>query len=272
VSTPTAAASRVARPGSRLRTLRRLLVDAGASREGVLSAAVAVGVLLVVKFAVSLLQLLGNAIAYDPSLYANGFLASPVGLFLGSFVLYPFFFYLVAFAVLAFATPILRRTPLAVVLGRALAAGAAGTIALALAGIVTGVVIAGSTKNAVAIPLYVVFIPLSTGVQLTAILVAGAAVARVWLRRVGPLGPQEARRDEPSVALSPEPPAAPPSPVSASSDGSPGTPAASAAPRPESPPRAPAPPPFVAPTPVPRARHSADDGDHSRFAPPAERG
>ncbi|ARC56474.1 hypothetical protein AS850_05225 [Frondihabitans sp. 762G35] len=269
MSTPTAPAARASSEGSRFPRLRGLLVDAGASRESVLAAAVAVGVLLVVKFAVSLVQLLGNAIAYDPSLYANGFLASPVGLFLGSLVLYPFFFYLVAFAVLAFATPILRRTPLAVVLGRALVAGAAGTIALALAGIVTGVAMAASTRNAVAIPLYVVFIPLSTGVQLTAILVAGAAVARVWLRRVGPLGPQEPRSTEASVEASPEHPAAPPSHPSAPTDSLAGSPGAAAEAGPVSTPRPPAPPAFVAPTPVPQVGRSADEGDHSRFAPPA---
>ncbi|BDZ50026.1 hypothetical protein GCM10025867_22670 [Frondihabitans sucicola] len=162
------------------------------------TAAIAVGGLIVVKFAVAFVQLLGNAIDYDPAFYSNGFLSSPIGLFVGSLVLYPFPFYLAAFVALALVFPILRQSPLSTILGRAALAGAAATVVLALVGIVTGTANAMSSGDGVVILLWVVFIPLAAGVQLTAVLVAGSVVAWLWLGRQSPSGDQDRAVDAPA--------------------------------------------------------------------------
>ncbi|GAA4266815.1 hypothetical protein [Frondihabitans peucedani] len=207
----------------------------------VVTAAVAVGCLIVVRFAVAFVQLLGNAVAYDPSFYSNGFLRSPIGLFLGSLVLYPFPFYLAAFALLALVLPILREASLPTVVRRALLAGTGATVVLMLVGIVTGVSRSVSSGDAVDIALWVVFIPIAAGVQLTAVLVGGAVVAWLWLLRV-PVEPGEGaqdataapREDAPAPTRAPAPSATPvpapdPAPAPAPTAG------ASPAPRPEPP-------------------------------------
>ncbi|AMM20449.1 hypothetical protein AX769_10190 [Frondihabitans sp. PAMC 28766] len=151
-----------------------------------LTAAIAVGAVILVKFAVALVQLIGNAVDFDPAAYASGFVESPIGLFLGAVVLYPFFFYVGAFVALAFGFPVLRSTRLPVVLGRAVAAGAVGTIVLALVGLITGVGSATAAGNWVSLLLDVVFVPLSAGLLLTAVLAAGAVLAWLWIGRQDP--------------------------------------------------------------------------------------
>lgn len=229
----------------------------------VVTAAVAVGCLIVVRFAVAFVQLLGNAVAYDPSFYSDGFLQSPIGLFLGSLVLYPFPFYLAAFALLALVVPILREASLSTVLGRALLAGAGATVVLMLVGIVTGVSRAASSGDAVDVALWVVFIPIAAGVQLTAVLLGGAAVAWLWLSRVQAVtggGAQDAAAalldDAPVAETVASEPAAVSPPVAAERP-SPAGPAATPTPA-STPASNPAPPPTAAP-PI------------SIYAPPDER-
>jgi hypothetical protein len=228
------------------------------SRQTLLAAAIAVGALLVVKFVVAFVQLLGNAIDYSPTAYSSGFLASPIGLFLGSLVLYPFFFYLAAFLALTLVFPVVKESPLSTILGRGVAAGAVGTIVLAVVGIVTGVVQSASTGDWVLLVLYVVFIPLATGVQLTAILVGGTVLAWLWTGR------------QPSNEVGNQDPGA--RPASASRDESASGQAAAPV-GPSTPPAAPRPP--VAPTEAPPLSLFAPPTDRpaadAPFAPPTDR-
>lgn len=166
------------------------------TRDTLSTAAIAVGCLLVTKFAVAFVLLLGNAVNYDPSFYSNGFLESPIGLFLGSLVLYPFPFYLAAFAALALVFPILAESSLSTVLRRALLAGAGATVILALVGIVTGVTKAVAADDPVQLLLWVVFIPVAAGVQLSAVLVGGAAIAWLWVSRQEVSGDPDAETSE----------------------------------------------------------------------------
>lgn len=170
----------------RRRPVRDLFVPAP-GRESVLTAAIAVGALIVVKFAVALVQLLGNAVAFDPASYSSGFDRSPIGLFLGAVVTFPFPFYLGAFAALVLGFPILRRSPLSVILGRAVAAGTVGTILLAVAGLAFGVGPAVRSGGWVDLLLDVLFVPLSSGITLTAVLVASSVAGWLWLGREEPL-------------------------------------------------------------------------------------
>ncbi len=197
-------------PASTVRPSRIVaLASVGVSRESVLTAAIAVGAVIVVKFAIALVQLVGNAIDFDPAAYASGFLHSPIGLFLGSLVLYPFPFYLAAFVVLAALFPVDRSSTLTTVLARTLLTGAMGTIVLALVGFGTGIGPATRAHSGTILALDVVFIPLSTGLLLTALLLVGATVSWLW---VGSQEPADTRPTEP-LAPADLPPAAPESPT-----------------------------------------------------------
>ena len=91
----------VRRAASEVRGLRS---DQGRSR--LLAAATALGVVLVARFALGLAALVGSALGYSVTPWPSDFTATPVGQFLGSFVLYPFPFYLVAFVVLLLVRPV----------------------------------------------------------------------------------------------------------------------------------------------------------------------
>jgi len=167
-------------------------------RESFLIAAAALGVLLVVRFALGLLALVGSAIGFSATAFPSGFAATPVGQFLGGFVLYPFPFYLAAFAVLVLVRPIRARDGLDVVLRSTLVAGLAGTAALILVGVAPGVALSREGGTWVNLALYLTTIPLSAGVVDTAVLVLGGVLARSWLHGGDPASPS---RDGESDAL-----------------------------------------------------------------------
>ena len=264
-------------------TVRAAVVSPrGESRaDRLVAAATAVGVVLLARFVLGLLTMIGAAIGYSVTAFPSGFAATPVGQFLGSFVLYPFPFYLVAFVVLLLVRPLETAAPLATVLRRALVAGAAGTAALAVVGIVPGVLLSQSGGTWANLVLYLTTIPLTAGVADTALLLVGAVLAWLWARREGddPRGGRpddDARTDEgdPSEPVAEQlasdsapvvPEAVAPATASPALDG----PAAGAVPS--------APAPSSAPEPASspargRARSSAAaPDDWSRFAPPAER-
>ncbi|WFR68535.1 hypothetical protein P9139_10565 [Curtobacterium flaccumfaciens] len=109
----------------------------GASVTNTAGALIAVVSLVLVEFVSGLIGLLGTSLVVHPfSSYGAG--NSLVGGFVTGVFAAPFPFYAGAFLALAFLTPIARRSPLPTVLLRAVLAGAAGTIALALVGVFTG--------------------------------------------------------------------------------------------------------------------------------------
>ncbi|MGA1811965.1 hypothetical protein VH571_06215 [Frondihabitans sp. 4ASC-45] len=175
------ASSRRRRRGSRL---PEGLAGVGVTAGSVLVAAVAVGVLIVVRFVVALIQLLGNAVAYDPSAYGTGFLAAPVGLFLRGVVLDPLPFYVVALLALAVVFRVTATVSLLLALARAVAAGAAGAAALVVGGLIASV----PSGDVAAIVVGTVFAPLALGVQLTAVLAGGVTLSWLWATRLEAAG------------------------------------------------------------------------------------
>ncbi|NRD27498.1 hypothetical protein [Frigoribacterium sp. VKM Ac-2836] len=150
-------------------------------RERLLVAATALVVVLVARFVLGLVALVGSAVGFSVTAFPSGFVATPVGQFLGSFVLYPFPFYVAAFVVLAAVRPLTPRSDLRSVVRHAVVAGAVGTVALAVVGIVPGIVLSISGGTWVNLALYLTTVPLSAGIVDTALLVAGAVLARSWL-------------------------------------------------------------------------------------------
>lgn len=148
----------------------------GATAETVVAAAVAVGVLIVVRFLVAFVDLIGNAVQYQPSYYASGFEESPIGLFLGAVVLDPLPFYIAVFLAATFVYPFARPARLPLVLVRAVAAGGCGTVVLAVVGLATSL----PEGTASTVVLDSVFVPLSSGLELTAVLGGGAVLAWLW--------------------------------------------------------------------------------------------
>jgi hypothetical protein len=283
-------------PGS---TVRAAVVSlrGTSGRDRLVAAATAVGVVLLARFALGLLAMVGAAVGFSVTAFPSGFAATPVGQFLGSFVFYPFPFYVVAFVVLLVVRPLETAAPLATVLRRALVAGAAGTLALAVVGVVPGVLLSQSGGTWANLVLYVTTIPLAAGVVDTALLVVGAVVAWLWARREGddPAGAQPEADARPQAVVEPD--------ASTSSDAEADADATAAPARVSGPSRAPRSGPVdhasfrpaaVAPvdadaaparsavepeaTPAPdaprRSRRAADPArdDWSRFAPPADRG
>jgi hypothetical protein len=283
-------------PGS---TVRAAVVSlrGTSGRDRLVAAATAVGVVLLARFALGLLAMVGAAVGFSVTAFPSGFAATPVGQFLGSFVFYPFPFYVVAFVVLLVVRPLETAAPLATVLRRALVAGAAGTLALAVVGVVPGVLLSQSGGTWANLVLYVTTIPLAAGVVDTALLVVGAVVAWLWARREGddPAGAQPEADARPQAVVEPD--------ASTSSDAEADADATGAPARVSGPSRAPRSGPVdhasfrpaaVAPvdadaaparsavepeaTPAPdaprRSRRAADPArdDWSRFAPPADRG
>ncbi|WP_223269563.1 hypothetical protein [Frigoribacterium sp. ACAM 257] len=254
--------------------VRGLRSDQG--RQRLLAAATALGVLLVARFALGLAALVGSALGFSVTPWPSDFTSTPVGQFLGSFVLYPFPFYLVAFVVLLLVRPVDPALSLPRVLRHGLVAGAAGTVALAVVGIVPGVAASLSGGTWVNLALYLTTIPFAAGVVDTALLLVGVVLAWHAARSATPAvgsAADDAVADESLVdagAIAEEAPAglgdAVPQPAHepaparhdvTSEDG----PAGSARP-------AAVPPPARATRPTPPRGTSAAD-DWSRFAPPA---
>jgi hypothetical protein len=271
-----------------------VVVPRGATgRARLLSAASAVGVVLLARFVLGLLAMVGSAVGFSVTAFPSGFTATPVGQFLGGFAFYPFPFYVVAFLVLLLVRPIEAATPLDRVLRHAVVAGAAGTLALAVVGIVPGVLLSRSGNTWANLVLYVTTIPLAAGVIDTALLVVGCVLAWLWAHHDGaPATPAGAATGETAVTAPPaggdvagEQPASPSGAETPSARHP--EPAASAEPAPSSGPVRPvlqsgpseAVPRAgsdaeVATTPVDagprRARRAPAADDWSRYAPPAE--
>jgi len=252
--------------GSALRDLR-----SERGRQHLLSAATALGVVLVARFALGLVALVGSALGYSVTPWPSDFTATPVGQFLGSFVLYPFPFYVVAFGVLLLVRPVEADLSLPRVLRHGLVAGAAGTVALAVVGVVPGVAASLSGGTWVNLALYLTTIPLSAGVVDTALLLVGVVLAWHAARTSGgqveasgdlvapgavpvPDADEEATTDSRTpgadATREPAPAGLPPAPV-----GDPGAPTAV--------------PPVARVTPPAPPRHDSAADDWSRFAPPA---
>jgi len=249
----------VRRAASEVRGLRS---DQGRSR--LLAAATALGVVLVARFALGLAALVGSALGYSVTPWPSDFTATPVGQFLGSFVLYPFPFYLVAFVVLLLVRPVDAGLSLPRALRHGLVAGAAGTVALALVGIVPGVAASLSGGTWVNLALYLTTIPFAAGVVDTALLLVGVVLAWHASRAATIPGDPvdvESGGDEMPAADQVEPH---PAPVEV-----PTVEEAPAGPRGRVHDTAREPAPATRPTP-PRSASAADDW--SRFAPPAADG
>ncbi|KQQ26534.1 hypothetical protein ASF54_10965 [Frondihabitans sp. Leaf304] len=222
-----------------------------------LAAAVAVGVLIVVRFVVALIQLLGNAVAYDPSAYATGFLAAPVGLFLRAVVLDPLPFYVIALLALAVVFRVTATVSLLLALARAVAAGAAGAAAL----VVVGLIAAVPSGDVAAIVVGTVFAPLALGVQLTAVLAGGVTLSWLWAMRLEAAGAETAVAASTTDVEGDEDPSVGPSEAS-SVGGEEASVSAHAVPDPAVDP---------AETPAPAPAPPSDAESLARFAPPAPR-
>jgi hypothetical protein len=153
----------------------------GASVTNTAGALIAVVSLVLVEFVSGLIGLLGTSLVVHPfSSYGAG--NSLIGGFVTGVFAAPFPFYAGAFLALAFLTPITRRSPLPTVLLRAVLAGAAGTIALALVGVFTGSI--GAVRYGGArLVIDVVTSPLQNGVPFTVMLLATSTAAWLWLGR-----------------------------------------------------------------------------------------
>lgn len=251
--------------GGRASSRRRLrssrlpegLADVGVTAGSVLAAAVAVGVLIVVRFVVALIQLLGNAVAYDPSAYGTGFLAAPVGLFLRAVVLDPLPFYVVALLALAVVFRVTATVSLLLALARAVAAGAAGAAALVVVGLVASV----PSGDVATIVVGTVFAPLALGVQLTAVLAGGVTLSWLWATRLEAAGAATAVAATTIDVESDEDPSVEP-PEASSVGGEEASVSAHAVPDPEI-------DPAEAPAPAPAPPSDAES--LARFAPPAPR-
>lgn len=153
----------------------------GASVTNTAGALIAVVSVVLVEFVSGMVGLIGTSLVVHPfSSYGTG--DSLVSGFVTGVFLAPFPFYAGAFLALAFLTPIARRSPLPTVLLRAVLAGAAGTVALALVGVFTGAV--GAVRSGGArLVIDVVTNPLQNGVPFTVMLLATSTAAWLWLGR-----------------------------------------------------------------------------------------
>ncbi|TDN46182.1 hypothetical protein EDF64_10138 [Curtobacterium flaccumfaciens] len=153
----------------------------GASVTNTAGALIAVVSLVLVEFVSGLIGLLGTSLVVHPfSSYGAG--NSLVGGFVRGVFASPFPFYAGAFLALAFLTPIARRSPLPTVLLRAVLAGAAGTVALALVGVFTGSF--GAVRfGGARLVIDVLTTPLQNGIPFTVMLLATSTAAWLWLGR-----------------------------------------------------------------------------------------
>ncbi len=140
--------------------------------------------MVVVEFVSGLIGLLGTALVVSPfARYGAG--DSLIAGFTHGVFLAPLPFHVGAFLALAFLVPVARRSPLPVILLRAVLAGAAGTIALALVGVATGAFGAVRGSGAARLVTSIVTVPLQSGLPLTLMLVATTTAAWLWLGRRG---------------------------------------------------------------------------------------
>ncbi len=160
----------------------------GASVQNTTGALIAVVSVVLVEFFSGVFGLIGTSLVVHP-FSTSGTGESLVGGFVTGVFAAPFPYYVGAFLTLAFLTPVARRSPLPTVLLRALLAGAAGTIALALVGMVTGVVSGARYGGGARFVLDAVTSPLQNGLPFTLMLLASSTVAWLWLGR-----PRGARR------------------------------------------------------------------------------
>ncbi|MGU3411600.1 hypothetical protein ACLBWP_15970 [Microbacterium sp. M1A1_1b] len=152
----------------------------GASREATAGALIAVVGVLAVQAVSGLAGMVGTSLYIGPFAFHGG--QNIVLEFATAVFLSPFPFYTGAFLTLAFLTPVARRSPLPTVLLRAVLGGAGGTLALALVGVFTGAYGAfGDGPRRLVTD--VLTGPLQRGVPLTAMLLAAATVAWLWLGR-----------------------------------------------------------------------------------------
>ncbi|MBF4614795.1 hypothetical protein [Curtobacterium sp. VKM Ac-1376] len=157
-------------------------------------ALIAVVALVLVEFVSGLFGLLGTSLVVNPFSH-YGSAPSLLGGFTTGVFAAPFPFYAGAFLALAFLTPIDRRSPLPKLLLRAVLAGAAGTVALALVGVFTGSFAATSSGGS-RLVIDVLTRPLQNGVPFTVMLLATATAAWLWLGR-----PRRARGGTPASGL-----------------------------------------------------------------------
>ncbi|GGL10010.1 hypothetical protein JOE58_000206 [Curtobacterium luteum] len=154
----------------------------GASVANTTGALIAVVSVVLVEFASGLVGLLGTALVVSPfATYGAG--DSLIGGFVHGVFLAPLPFHVGAFLALAFLLPVARRSPLPVILLRAVLAGVAGTIALALVGVVTGAFAAVHGAGGARLVTSIVTVPLQAGLPLTLMLVATTTAAWLWLGR-----------------------------------------------------------------------------------------
>ncbi|PCN48240.1 hypothetical protein Csp2054_07395 [Curtobacterium sp. 'Ferrero'] len=182
----------------------------GASVANTTGALIAVVSVIVVEFVSGLVGLLGTSLVVHPFTSYAG--ESLIGSFVRGVFVAPLPFHVGAFLALAFLVPVARRSPLPVVLLRAVLAGAAGTIALALVGIVTGASGAVRGYGAGRLLVDVVTAPIQSGLPLTLMLVATVTAAWLWLGRPRgttgrPLGVPGAARRPDAVPPATVPPA-----------------------------------------------------------------
>ncbi|QWS32277.1 hypothetical protein [Curtobacterium aetherium] len=165
----------------------------GASRIATTGAALTVVSVVVVEFLAGVVGLLGSSTLVGPFLSHGG--TSLVEAFVQGVFVARTPFYVGAFLALAFLVPVVPRAPLPVVLVRALLAGAAGALALALVGVATGAYAAvrqGSVGRGLGrVFVDVVTTPLQIGLPLTLMLLGTATVAWLLLGRprTGPSTP-----------------------------------------------------------------------------------
>ncbi|MCS6544395.1 hypothetical protein [Curtobacterium herbarum] len=148
-------------------------------------AALAVVSVVLIEFTAGLIGLLGTSTIVGPFRSHGG--TSLVDAFVQTVFVARVPYYLAAFLALTFLVPVVPRTPLPVVLLRAVLAGAAGTVALALVGIVSGTYDAVRQGNAGqglgGLLVHVVTTPLQLGLPMTLMLVGSATAAWLWLGR-----------------------------------------------------------------------------------------
>ncbi|PZF56861.1 hypothetical protein DEI92_13830 [Curtobacterium sp. MCBD17_034] len=118
----------------------------------------------------------------------EGFTGTPLGYFLVTWLLDPLAFYVVAFVVLAFLTPVTRRSPLPTIVLRAIVAGAAGTVGIMVVGVFEGFVHAVSELDWTYLLTDILTDPLSRGVEYTALTITACTLVWLWSGRPGRRG------------------------------------------------------------------------------------
>ncbi|PYY34584.1 hypothetical protein DEJ16_00615 [Curtobacterium sp. MCJR17_055] len=165
--------------------VRAAVVPPGASPLATTGAALTVVSVVLVEFVAGLVGLVGTSTIVGPFRSHGG--TSLVEAFVQSVFVTRFPFHLAAFLVLAFLVPVVPRAPLPVVLLRVLLAGAGGTLALALVGLVHGMAEAagqGTVGQALGRLLVdSVTTPVQIGLPLALMLLGSSTVAWLWLGR-----------------------------------------------------------------------------------------